>query len=85
LDLRLLVPLLPAAWSMAEMRERTQSIWPGLALHTGFNSLTLVGVFCGLTPHGKPPPIPPALALLSCLVALSLFRLVQRTKVPPQS
>lgn len=83
LDLRLLLPLLPAAWSMAEVRERSQSIWPGLALHAGFNSLTLLGVFCGLTPSGKPPPIPAALALLGCLVALSLFRLVSRIKVPP--
>ncbi|HEX2672281.1 MAG TPA: CPBP family intramembrane glutamic endopeptidase [Polyangiaceae bacterium] len=82
LDLRLLVPLLPAAWSMAEVRERSQSIWPGLALHAGFNSLTLLGVFCGLTPSGKPPPIPPALALLGCLAVLSLFRFVQRTKSP---
>jgi membrane protease YdiL (CAAX protease family) len=85
LDLRLLLPLLPAAWLMAELRERTQSIWPGLALHTGFNSLTLLGVFCGLTPGGKPPTIPPTLALLGCLAAASLFRWVQRIKVPPQS
>lgn len=84
LDLRLLLPLLPAAWLMADLRERSQSIWPGLALHAGFNSLTLLGVFCGLTPSGKPPAIPPALALLSCLAVASLFRLVQRTKVWPQ-
>jgi len=84
LDLRLLLPLLPAAWLMAEVRERSQSIWPGLALHAGFNSLTLLGVFCGITPSGKPPPMPPALALLGCLAALSLFRLVQRTNVRPQ-
>ena len=38
----------------------------------------------GLTPNGKPPPIPPALALLSCLAAVSLFRLVQQIKVLPQ-
>jgi len=78
LDLRLLLPLLPAAWLMAEVRERTGSIWPGLALHTGFNSLTLLGVFCGLTPNGKPPPMPPALALVACLAAAGLFRLIQR-------
>jgi len=85
LDLRLLLPLLPAAWLMAEMRERTRSIWPGLALHTGFNSLTLVGVFCGVTPSGKPPPIPLAVALLACVLAASLFRSVQRIKLPPHS
>jgi membrane protease YdiL (CAAX protease family) len=78
LDLRLLLPLLPAAWLMAEVRERTHSIWPSLALHTGFNSLTLLGVFSGVTPSGKPPPVPPALALLGCLAAASLFRLIQR-------
>jgi len=81
LDLRLLLPLLPAAWLMAEVRERTGSIWPGLALHAGFNSLTLFGVFCGLTPNGKPPGMPPALALVACLAAASLFRLIQRLAV----
>jgi len=84
LDLRLLLPLLPAAWLMAEVRERSQSIWPGLALHAAFNSVTLLGVFCGLTPGGKSPPMPPALALLGCLAAVSLFRFVQRIKVPPE-
>ena len=79
LDLRLFFPLLPAAWLMAELRERTGSIWPGLALHTGFNSLTLLGVFCGLTANGKSPPVPPVLALLGCLVAYGSFRLVQRS------
>jgi len=78
MDLRLFLPLLPAAWLMGEVRERTGSIWPGLALHAGFNSLTLLGVFCGLTPKGKSPPIPPELALLGCLAAYGLFRLVQR-------
>jgi len=78
LDLRMLVPLLPAAWFMAEVRERSGSIWPGLALHAGFNSLTLLGVFSGLVPTGKPPPVPPTLALLGCLAAASLFRLIRR-------
>jgi membrane protease YdiL (CAAX protease family) len=78
MDLRLLLPLLPAAWLMAEVRERSASIWPGLALHTGFNSLTLLGVFSGLVPDGKPPPVEPWVALLACLAAASLFRLIQR-------
>jgi len=73
MDLRLLVPLLPAAWFMAEVRERSRSIWPGLALHTGFNSLTLMGVFSGLAPAGKPPPVPLPIALLACVAAASLF------------
>lgn len=78
MDLRLLLPLLPAAWLMAEVRERSGSIWPGFALHAGFNSLTLFSVFSGLVPSGKPPPVPPAIALLGCLAAASLFRLIQR-------
>jgi len=78
MDLRLLLPLLPAAWLMAEVRERSGSIWPSLALHAGFNSLTLLSVFSGLVPNGKPPPVPPLLALLGCLAAASLFRLIQR-------
>jgi len=78
MDLRLLLPLLPAAWLMAEVRERSGSIWPSLALHAGFNSVTLLGVFSGLVPRGKPPPVPPSIALLGCLVAAVLFRLIQR-------
>jgi len=78
LDLHLLLPLLPAAWLMAEVRERSASIWPSLALHAGFNSLTLLGVFSGMVPDGKPPPVQPWLALLACLVAASLFRLIGR-------
>src|SRR6185369_5145932 len=74
MDLRLLLPLLPAAWLMAEVRERSGSIWPSLALHAAFNSLTLFSVFSGLVPNGKPPPVPPAIALFGCLAAASLFR-----------
>jgi membrane protease YdiL (CAAX protease family) len=78
MDLRLLVPLLPAAWLMAEVREQSGSIWPGLALHAGFNSVTLLGVFSGLSPSGKPPPVPLWIAFLSCLAAASLLRLMRR-------
>jgi membrane protease YdiL (CAAX protease family) len=75
MDLRMLLPLLPAAWLMAEVRERSGSIWPGLSLHAAFNSLTLLGVFGGLLKAGKPPPVPPALALLGGLAAAGLFQL----------
>ena len=85
MDLRLLLPLLPAAWLMAEVRERSGSIWPSLALHAGFNSLTLLSVFSGLVPNGKPPPVPPAIALLGCLAAAGLFRLIQRQTAEPRS
>jgi membrane protease YdiL (CAAX protease family) len=78
LDLRLLLPLLPAAWLMAEVRERSGSIWPGLSLHAGFNSLTLLGVFSGLLPSGKPPPVPASIAFLGCLCAALIFRLFRR-------
>jgi uncharacterized protein len=78
MDLRLLLPLLPAAWLMAEVRERSGSIWPGLSLHAAFNSLTLLGVFSGLVPTGKPPPVPKTIALLGCLAAAGLFRLFRR-------
>ncbi|HKO52550.1 MAG TPA: type II CAAX endopeptidase family protein [Polyangiaceae bacterium] len=85
MDLRLLLPLLPAAWLMAEVRERTGSIWPSFALHAGFNSLTLFSVFSGLVPSGKPPPVPPTIALLACLVVAGLFRLIQRLAVARDS
>jgi len=78
LDLHLLLPLVPAAWFMAELRERSGSIWPSLALHAAFNSLTLLGVFSGLAPTGRPPPVPPLVAVLACLAAAALFRQMQR-------
>ena len=78
MDFRLLLPLLPAAWLMAEVRERSGSIWPSLALHSGFNSLTLLGVFSGLAKAGKPPPVPPWIAFAACLFAAALFRLIRR-------
>jgi len=78
LDVRLLLPLLPAAWLMGELRERSGSIWPSLSLHAGFNSLTLFGVFAGLTPNGKPPPMPLWIAFLACVAAAGLFRLIRR-------
>ncbi len=78
LDLRMLLPLLPAAWLMAEVREQSGSIWPGLSLHATFNSVTLLGVFSGLVPSGKPPPVPPTIALFGCLAAVGLFRLFRR-------
>ena len=78
MDLRMLLPLLPAAWLMAEVREASGSIWPGLSLHAAFNSLTLLGVFGGFVTAGKPPPVPPTLALLGCLVAAGLFLLFRR-------
>ena len=79
MDLRMLLPLLPAAWLMVEMREQSGSIWPGLSLHAAFNSLTLLGVFGGFVPAGKPPPVPPSLALLGCLAAAGLFWLFRQS------
>jgi len=81
LDLRLLLPLLPAAWLMAEAREQSGSIWPGLSLHAAFNSLTLLGVFSGVAPMGKPPPVSPLIAVFGCLGAAGLFQLFRRTLV----
>ncbi|MEI9938567.1 MAG: type II CAAX endopeptidase family protein [Pseudomonadota bacterium] len=75
MDLRMLVPLVPAAWLMAEVRERSGSIWPGLSLHAGFNSLTLLGVFSGMVPTDRVPPVPPTLALFGGVAAAGLFRL----------
>jgi len=78
MDLHMLLPLLPAAWLMAEVREQSGSIWPGLSLHAAFNSLTLLGVFGGFVTAGRPPPVPPALALLGCLATAGLLRLFRR-------
>ena len=78
LDLRLLVPLFLVALVMGDVRERSGSIWPGLALHAAFNSATLAMVFSGNVPSGKPPPMPPAFAVLGCVLSAALLVLARR-------
>jgi membrane protease YdiL (CAAX protease family) len=77
LDLRLLLPLLLAAFVIGDVREHTGSIWPGLALHAAFNSATLAVVFAGAAPSGKPPPMPAFFAISGCAICFGLFVLVR--------
>ncbi|MES1174282.1 MAG: CPBP family intramembrane glutamic endopeptidase [Myxococcales bacterium] len=77
LDLRLLLPLLVAAFAIADVREHTGSIWPGLALHAAFNGATLAIVFAGDAPAGKPPPMPALFALSGCALSFALLVLVR--------
>ncbi len=76
-DLRLLLPLFAAALVLAQVREQTGSIWPGVALHGAFNAATLAVVFSGAAPGGKPPALPIWVAALGCLVTLALGLLVR--------
>ena len=78
LDLRLLLPLFLVALVIGDVRERSGSIWPGLALHAAFNSATLAVVFSGNLPSGKPPPMQPAFAVLGCVLSAALLVLAHR-------
>jgi membrane protease YdiL (CAAX protease family) len=78
LDLRLFFPLLIAAWALGEVRERSGSIWPGLALHAAFNASTLSFVFAGAAPNGKPPDFPLFAAISGCALTVLLLGLVRR-------
>ena len=78
LDLRLFVPLLVAAFVLGEVRERTGSIWPGIALHAAFNGATLWLVFSGGAPTGKPPAMPPFVAVFGCVASVLLLALVRQ-------
>lgn len=84
LDTRLLLPLFVTAIAIAEVRERTRSIWPGLAVHAAFNATTLAAVFGGATPEGKPPPIPLLPAAVGCALTLALL-LAFRRESPERS
>jgi hypothetical protein len=73
----LLLPLFVTAVAIAEVRERTRSLWPGLAVHAAFNATTLAAVFSGATPEGKPPPIPLLPAAIGCALVLALIGAVR--------
>jgi hypothetical protein len=77
LDLRLFFPLMIAALVLGQVREETGSIWPGFALHASFNSATLVLVFQGAAPEGKPPPMPLFFAILGCALSFAVLVLVR--------
>jgi membrane protease YdiL (CAAX protease family) len=77
LDLRLLLPLLVAAFVIGDVREHSGSIWPGFALHAAFNSATLAVVFAGGAPAGKPPPMPTFFAVSGCAISFALLVLVR--------
>jgi membrane protease YdiL (CAAX protease family) len=78
LDLRLFLPLFVAALALGQVRELTGSIWPGVALHGAFNAATLLVVFLGGAPQGKPPPMPFLSAFSGCVSTALLFVWVRR-------
>jgi membrane protease YdiL (CAAX protease family) len=83
LDLRLFLPLLVAAVALGQIRERTASLWPGLALHAAFNATTLSYVFSGAATPGSPPAFPLLAALTGCTLSILLVLLIHRL-TPPQ-
>jgi membrane protease YdiL (CAAX protease family) len=78
MDARLFLPLFVTALALAEVRERSGSIWPGVALHAAFNGATLSVVFSGSSPGGKPPPMPVFAAVFGCVVCALLLAWVRR-------
>jgi membrane protease YdiL (CAAX protease family) len=78
MDARLLLPLFATALVIGLVRERSGSVWPGVALHGAFNAATLTVVFAGDAADGKPPHLPLATAVLGCAAAALLLRWVLR-------
>ncbi|HEX3774199.1 MAG TPA: type II CAAX endopeptidase family protein [Polyangiaceae bacterium] len=78
LDARLFFPLFITALALGEVRERSGSIWPGVALHAAFNGATLAAIFSGASPDGKPPRMPVFAALFGCLICILLLGTARR-------
>jgi membrane protease YdiL (CAAX protease family) len=78
MDLRLFLPLFVTALAIGDVRERTGSIWPGMALHAAFNATTLLAVFQGDTPDGKSPQMPFLMAFIGCTGTALLLALARR-------
>jgi membrane protease YdiL (CAAX protease family) len=78
MDARLLLPLFVTALVLGLVRERSGSVWPGVALHGAFNAATLAVVFAGGAADGKPPRMPLATAVLGCVATVLLLLQVLR-------
>ncbi|HEY4106419.1 MAG TPA: type II CAAX endopeptidase family protein [Polyangiaceae bacterium] len=78
MDARLFFPLFLTALALGEVRERSGSIWPGVALHAAFNGATLAAIFSGASPDGKPPPISVFAAVFGCAICAVLLVLARR-------
>jgi membrane protease YdiL (CAAX protease family) len=64
-------PLLLVAWVMGELRRKSASLWPGLALHVAFNATTLLAVFVTRPVRPEPPVLHVPGALLGTVLVIA--------------
>ncbi len=77
LEWRNWVPLLVVAFALGYLRAVGGSLLPCLALHVGFNTVTIVGILTGVSTVTRPMHIGPGLALAGWGATLALLYAVQ--------
>jgi len=77
LEWRNWVPLLVVAFALGYLRAVGGSLLPCLALHVGFNTVTIIGILTGVSTVTRPMHIGPGLALAGWGATLALLYAVQ--------
>lgn len=77
LDPRLWAPLLVVAAVITHLRAASGSLLPGLALHVGFNTVTVLGVVTGAVSVASPPRLTPTENVVGWTVTAVLVFAVQ--------
>jgi membrane protease YdiL (CAAX protease family) len=82
-DPRLWPALFVVGLALSYVRIASGSLWPGFALHAGFNLTTLATVFYERVPTGRPPPMPWVIVAvgwgMSALILVAIHKLVIHT------
>lgn len=76
-DPRTWPPLLVVAAVLTHLRAASGSLLPSLALHVGFNSVTIVAIAVGAASPANPMSLPPAATVAGWLVTAALIFWVQ--------
>lgn len=77
LEWRNWLPLLVVAFALGYLRAVSGSLLPCLALHVGFNTVTVVGILTGVSTVTRPMHVGPALAFVGWAATLLLLYAVQ--------
>ena len=77
LDFRQWLPLLVVAFALGYLRAVGGSLLPCLALHVGFNTVTIIGILTGVSTVTRPMHIGPPLAIAGWGATLALLYAVQ--------
>ena len=77
LDYRMWMPLLVVSAVLTYLRVASGSLLPSLALHVGFNTVTILGLVTGASSIGSPMELGNAALLLGWLATLGLLAAVQ--------